>query len=233
MVHGASSAAAIISEQTEQVARDHIASPNFGTEEQQKSALENLETQVRGATLDTIHNAHAAAEAACIVFAHSMIDAAVLDYCRVSAMSNIEDWSPEVIADKITLQQARSNELDVLLCAAVEAYMKKLANKSLLTKIEILQNVCKPGNVEIRKGYRFDSGRVRAIDSLRIAIIHNDAFGKRIETTGDDLAYLWETNLYLSQLITYRYGLRIGPQAMMHAMPANSGKPNPEVSGQP
>jgi hypothetical protein len=85
MVHGAPSATEAIAEEAEKTARGFLASPNFGTEEQRKAAMEPLEMQVRGATLDTIHNAHAAAEATCIVFAHSMIDAAVLDYCRVAA----------------------------------------------------------------------------------------------------------------------------------------------------
>ena len=222
MLHGAPSAAEAIAEQTEKFARDFIASPNFGTEEQRIAALEPLESQVRGATLDTIHNAHAAAEAACVVFAHSMIDAAVLDYCRVAAMLNVEDWTSEVLTNKITLGQARSTDPDVLLRDAVEAYMTRLANKSLLTKIEVLQCVCKPGSVEIRKGYRFDRGRIKTMDDLRIAIIHKSAFGERVPSISDDLAYLWETNLYLSALISHRYGLRIGPQAM-----ASLGKINP------
>jgi hypothetical protein len=178
-----------------------------------------LKTQVLGATLDTIHNAHVAAEAACIVFAHSMIDAAVLDFCRVSAVLNVEDWVSEVLTDKVTLQQARSTDLDVLLREAVEAYMKRLANKSLLAKIDVLQTVCKPGSTEIRKGYRFDRARIKAMDDLRIAIIHKDAFGERVPATGDDLAYLWETNLYLSQLITHRYGLLLSPRSMAFLTP--------------
>jgi len=153
MALGRPSVAEAIAAQMDEFARDFIASPNFGTEEQQKAALEPLETQVSGATLDTIHNAHVAAEAACIVFAHSLIDAAVLDYCRVSAMLNVEDWVSEVLTDKVTLQQARSTDLDVLLREAVEAYMKRLANKSLLAKIDVLQTVCKPGSTEIRRGY--------------------------------------------------------------------------------
>jgi hypothetical protein len=219
MVHGAPSAAEAIAEEAEKTARDFLSSPNFGTEEQRKAAMAPLEMQVRGATLDTIHNAHAAAEAACIVFAHSMIDAAVLDYCRVAAMLNVEDWVSEVLTDRITLQQARSTDLDVLLREAVEAYMRKLGNRSLLAKIDVLQTVCKPGGAEIRKGYRFDRARIKAMDDLRIAIIHKDAFGERIPATGDGLAYLWETNLYLSALISHRYGLRLSTRAMAFLTP--------------
>src|SRR5579863_9012521 len=115
MVHGAPSAVEAIAYQAEKAARDLIAGPNFGTEEDQKAALAGLDSQVRGATLGTIHDAHAAAEAACIVFAHSMIDAAVLDYCRVAAMLDVEDWLPEILTEKVTLKQARSTDLDVLL----------------------------------------------------------------------------------------------------------------------
>ena len=199
MALGAPSAAEAIAGQMERFARDFIAKPNFGTEEERKKALEPLEKQVLGATADTINNAHIAAEAACIVFAHSMIDAAVLDYCRVSAMMDVEDWASEVLTDKITLRQARSTSIDTLVREAVDGHMKVLGNKSLLAKIEVLQTVCKPGGAEIRKGYRFHRARIKALDDLRIAIIHKDAFGERIPATCDDLAYLWETNLYLSQ----------------------------------
>jgi hypothetical protein len=206
----------------EKFARDFIGSPTFGTEEQKQKALEPLETQVMGATADTINNAHIAAEAACIVFAHSLIDAAVLDYCRVSALMDVEDWASEVLTEKITLRQARSTSIDTLVREAVEAHMKVLGNKSLLAKIDILQTVCKPGDAEIRKGYRFDRARIKALDDLRIAIIHKDAFGERVPATGDDLAYLWETNLYLSQLITHRYDLRLSPRSMEFLTPVKS-----------
>ena len=222
MALGTPSATAAIADQMEKFARDFIASPNFGTEEQQKAALVPLDAQVRGATMDTIHNAHIAAEAACIVFAHSLIDAAVLDYCRVSALMDVEDWGSEVLTDKITLRQARSTSIDELVRDAVEAHMKALGNKSLLAKIDVLQAVCKPGGAEIRKGYRFDRARIKALDDLRIAIIHKDAFGERLPARGDDLAYLWETNLYLSQLITHRYGLRLTPRSMAFLTPVKA-----------
>jgi hypothetical protein len=106
MALGRPSAATAIAEEMGKFARDFIVSQNFGTEEQQKAALVPLTTQVLGATLDTIDNAHVAADAACIVFAHSLIDGAVLDYCRVSAMLNVDDWASEVLTEKITLQQA-------------------------------------------------------------------------------------------------------------------------------
>jgi hypothetical protein len=215
VVYGYPAALEASLKQTEQVAREHVMNPNFGTDEQRRPYLENLETYVGGAALNTVQDALATAEASCIVFAHSMLDAAVLDYCRVSAMINAEDWRQWVENDKFTLRQLRETDTDGLLTEAVETFVKKLNNKSLLNKIEALQNVCQPGSAEIRKNYQFDGERIRRIDDLRIAIVHKEAFGSRIPTLADDLEYLWETNLYLSGLVTHRYGLRLGPEALL------------------
>ena len=167
MVHGSPSALTGLLEQAEKSAIEHVMGPNFGAEEERRPYLENLGSYVEGATLDTVQNAHATAEASCIVFAHSMLDAAVLDYCRVGAMMNADDWSDWVENDKFTLRQIREAGPDQLLREAVEALIKKLSNKSLLHKIEALQKVCRPGPAEIRRNYRFDEERIRRIDDLR------------------------------------------------------------------
>ncbi len=203
--------------QTEQVARDHLSNPSFGTDEDRRPYLENLETHVRRAALSTMKYARATAEASCIVLAHSMLDAAVLDYCRVSAMMNAEDWRPWVDDDKFTLRQLRETDIDGLLTEAVARFVKKLNNKSLLNKTEALQKVCQAGSTEIRENYKFEGERIRRIDDLRIAIVHKEAFGSRIPTLADDLEYLWQTNLYLSGLVTHRYGLQLGPEAFLPA----------------
>jgi hypothetical protein len=216
MVHGISGALETTFGQNEQIAKQIVMNPNYGTDEQRRPLLDSLDRCVREATLDTVKKAHAAAEASCIVFVHSMLDAAVLDYCKVSAMMNAEDWKPWAEKEEFTLQQLGESGPDGLLAKAIEGFMKKLNNRSLPNKIETLLNVCKPGSVEVRMNYQFDGARIRRLDDLRNAIVHNNAFGSRIKTVADDLEYLWETNLYLSQLITNRYGLLLGPQALDH-----------------
>jgi hypothetical protein len=228
VVYGYPTALETTLKQTEQVAREHLMNPNFGTDEQRRPYLENLETYARGAALNTVQDALATAEASCIVFAHSMLDAAVLDYCRVSAMINAEDWSEWVEDDRFTLRQLRQTDTDGLLTEAVERFMKKLNYKSLLNKIEALQKVCQPGSAEIREDYKFDGDRIRRIDDLRIAIVHKEALGSRIPTLADDLEYLWETNLYLSGLIAHRYGLRLGPEALLFATGPASSPSSPD-----
>lgn len=162
----------------------------------------------------TIKDAHAAAGAACIVYAHSMLDAAVEDYCKVSTLLSPTDWEKFVEEEKITLAQARSAEYDELLRSAVDKYFNKLCKADLLSKIKTLHAVCKPGSAEILEGYRYDDEQIDRIDRLRHEIVHKEALGSPIGNVSGDLKYVERTNIYLSALITHRYGLLVGPGAM-------------------
>jgi hypothetical protein len=197
-----------------QVASELIARPDYGTPEQRESVAQMLPNYAAAATSGAIEDAHAAAGAACIVFAHSMLDAAVEDYCKVSTMLSLMDWEKFVGQEKITLDQARNSEFDQLLRSAVSKQFNRLCKESVLTKIETLQSVCKPGSAEILKGYRFDGDRIGRIDRLRHDIVHKEALGLPIENVAEHLGYIEQTNKYLSALITHRYGPLGGAEAM-------------------
>lgn len=197
-----------------QVASEVIAPPDYGSSGQRESVRQRLPHYVAAATSGTIEDAHAAAGAACIVFAHSMLDAAVEDYCLVSIKLSLADWEGFVGQEKITLDQARHSEFDELLSDAILKHFNRLCKGSLLAKIETLQSICKPGSAEILKGYRFDGERIGRIDRLRHDIVHKEALGSPIENVSANLEYIERTNIYLSALITHRYGLLVGPEAM-------------------
>src|SRR5215470_3697818 len=58
----------------QRLASEHIARPDFGTAEQRDEAMRAMPGQVAGAAQNTIDDAVMTADAACIVFAHSMVD---------------------------------------------------------------------------------------------------------------------------------------------------------------
>jgi len=203
-----------------QVASEFIARPDFGTPEQRESVSQSLPNFAERAASATVEDAYATAGAACIVFAHSMLDGAVDSYCKVSNLLSPTDWESLWDEDykqgyKVTLGQLLNCELGGLLERARLAYFNKVLQKKLLTKIQVLHFVCKPGSAEILTGYRFDGERIDRIDRLRHDIVHQKALGLPIENVSDDLEYIERTNIYLSALITHRYGLRVGPEAMM------------------
>src|SRR5262249_44449588 len=69
----------------EREATAHIAKPEFGTPQQRNEAMRAMPGQVAKAAQNTIEDAVMTADAACIVFAHSMVDGAVENYCAISA----------------------------------------------------------------------------------------------------------------------------------------------------
>ena len=93
---------------------------------------------VAEAASSTIQDAQAAASAACLVFAHSMLDGAIDDYCRVSTLLSPSDWKDFVEQETITLAEAKESTFDDLLRKTVADYLKKFRKNSLPNKIEAL-----------------------------------------------------------------------------------------------
>jgi hypothetical protein len=215
MRHGAPSAMEGLVADAARAAHELVARSDFGTDEQRTAALTTLPDAAEGAAKNTITDAAMIAEAASIVFMHSMVDTAAHDYCQICAMLDPSDWYGEVLGEKITLAQARG-DVDALLRTAVEREIKRLNNESLPRKIEVLQAVCKPGGVPILKGYVYDAGLMKQIDEFRHRLVH-----QRIEQSPVDvlatIEFMERTQVYLSALITHRHGLKLGPGAMTAA----------------
>jgi hypothetical protein len=216
MRYGASSAKESLVTEAARAARDLVARSDFGTEEQRKVTLKTLPDTAEGAAKNTIADAAMTADAASIVFMHSMVDTAAHDYCQICAMLDPSDWYEEVHSEKITLAQARG-DLNALLRIAVDREVKRLKNESLARKIEVLQAVCKSGGVQILKGYAYDAGQMKQIDQFRHRLVH-----QRIEPSPIDviatIEFMKRTQVDLSALVTHRHGLKLGPDAMTAAL---------------
>jgi hypothetical protein len=195
-----------------QAIKQLVARPDFGTDDQREAAIRSLDQTAEATAGRTITDAITAAEAASIVFMHSMLDAAAHDYCRVCALLDPTDWISKVETEKVTLAQAR-NDWDELLRAAVAREVNRLQKESLSKKIEVLQAVCKCGSAQVLKNYSYDADRVKRIDDFRHGLVHQ----RIVKSTNDvisDLDFTERTQVYLSALVTHRHGIKLGPDAM-------------------
>lgn len=195
-----------------QAVRELVARADFGPQEQREAALRAMPETAEGAADNTVADAIAAAEAASVVFMHSMLDAAVYDYCRVCASLDPTDWHSEVQSEKVTLAQARG-DWDTLLRAAVERAIKRLKNESLPAKIDVLLAVCKPSGIQVLQGYGYDAARMKRIDLLRHKLVH-EKIVKPPDDVIDDVEFMERTQVYLSALVTHRHGITLGADAM-------------------
>src|SRR5688572_29907282 len=109
MRHGAPSARERLVVDAAHAARDLLARADFGTDEQRQRALQTLPETMQNVAENTIRDATMTAEAAGVVFMHSMLDVAAHDYCRICALLDPSDWYSEVAGEKIALAQARGD----------------------------------------------------------------------------------------------------------------------------
>src|SRR5206468_8933568 len=74
---------------------------------------------VEGRARDT----QSAVDAASFVFAHTMLDSAAIDYCRVVAMLDPEAWLDSLKGRAVTLAEARDSSFMQLLQKAVDRHL--------------------------------------------------------------------------------------------------------------
>jgi len=170
---------------------------------------EAASTLAQSMTETAVANARAAIDAASVVFAHSILDGAAYECCRVTALVAPLDWE-ESVADKRTrLADVKSTSYEDLVKTNLEPFLDELERKSLLQKIDLLFQRCRPAaGWTPMVDYRFDRDRIEVFDQLRHDIIHGEG-PREIPCLDTELDYLSSTTLFLILLVNSRYKLKI------------------------
>lgn len=152
-------------------------------------------------------------DAATILFAHSMIDGAAFDYCRVTALHAPEDWESDFSTKQVPLSVVRKMPFEEIRDAKLREALRALERESLREKIDRLHARCRPPNGwSPMNGYVFDLGRIEGLDRLRQEIVHGKALGQPIPNVDDEFDYMNRTCLYFMGLVNLKYNLKIDPQ---------------------
>lgn len=158
----------------------------------------------------------AAVDAASLVFAHSIVDSAALDYLRVTAAHNHSDWIPFVEQKKISVSTLKGRTYDEIVKDTVAEYLDLLDRQSLLTKVDRLFQICKPEpHFEPMNDYKFDRDRLEKLDRLRHDIVHGSGPVTALEDGDDDVWFLQKTAFYFMGLVNMRYDTRIDPKLLV------------------
>jgi len=149
---------------------------------------------------------------ACVVFAHSVIDAVTSDCCRVSAVVAPHDWEQDLSQRQVSLGEIKERTYPEILNDRLLKYMSALERDPLLKRVDLLHLRCPPSEMPAsRTGYRFDRDRVERFDRLRHEIIHGNGMGEPIAGLEDELSFINRTCGYMLNLVGRRYGLRLDP----------------------
>jgi len=172
--------------------------------------LPNMSRIARQAAELEMDNFGVAVDAACLVFAQSILDDAALQYCRVTSIVSPSSWEPFVINRTVKLEDVRNENYQSLLTAKIEDSLNKLERESLLMKFEKVFQICQPKpDFKPIKGFSFDRSRLESLDRLRHAIIHQTGPVQRLPKGDDDLHFMKLCAVYLMSLVHHCFGVKV------------------------
>lgn len=162
-------------------------------------------------TRNMVRNALAAVDTAAIVFAHTIIDTAVNDLLRVTAMATPGYWKDRVADDEfaVTVRKLGEATFAAILRERIDLHLKKLANKSMPNRVRALNDCCRTlgHGIPALPGYEYDIGRIEEFDASRHAIVHGKGLVSGLPDTPGAVSYMWRTNFLLITLVQYACSL--------------------------
>lgn len=154
-------------------------------------------------------------DAACLVFAHSVFDAALLECCRAAAIASPADWEQFVKERKYAIIALKEQSYESILQAAVENELQRLSRDSAVVKVDRLLSLCRPSSDFLtspihRSGvYSFSRERLVEIDQVRHDIVHGEG-PRQLENLDEDVTYLEATAFRMVNAVMRRYDLMPG-----------------------
>ncbi len=174
---------------------------------------------VQDMTEQTVREMDLVMNAASVVFVHSVLDAAALDFCRVTMLVAPKEWEGAVEKKGVQLAELKATSYDQLLQQKLKDYYDQLERESLLTKADHLLARCKPEpKWSPMNNYEYDRDRLKRLDDFRHNIIHGDGLGMELKDADNEVDYLTRTALYFMGLVNLRYGFRMNPVYIFQAM---------------
>ncbi len=165
-----------------------------------------------------------AVDAASLVFAHSILDAAAYSYCRVASLLVPQDWEGAVGERQVLLKHMKGCTYDSVLQEKVADYVGSLERKSLLKKLDSLHTVCRPSDGWSALGdYAYDRERLKRLDETRHDVVHGGDVVWPLPKGDDDLWYIQKTCTHLMVLVNQRYKVKMNTAYLSRAYGTSGG----------
>ena len=178
-----------------------------------------FETAAQAMTENAVSIFNFVSDASSLIFAHSVLDSAALDWCRVCAIAEPDDIMPYIEKKRIALSEMKDASFAQLRDNAISEFFISLERDSLIKKLDTIFAVCRPPHDFVgMHDYRYDRNRIVALDALRHEYVHRGGLGTRLPQGDDDLWYLFKTTHFLLPLVHQRYRFRIDPNHVLAAM---------------
>lgn len=155
-------------------------------------------------------------DSASIVFAHSIIEEALVAFLECGALAMPEVWAGDLSAKRISFDEIRLKSLDRLHLEVLVEHLQQLERKSLRDKAKIFMARFPPpdSNQSLSLDYCYDELQLDQLDARRTAIIHGEGLTERVVDWNSESYYWSMTLLYWVSCLNNTAHLRIDPSAV-------------------
>lgn len=195
-----------VKESVEEVKRvlEEASQERLGTYDKVQENI-HIETYQNRLTPKYRQDAVAAIEAACIVFAHSIIDACVYEYLTVTALAapNLWDSWLEKKGIHIELSKVKNSTYEQIRDERIiDILTKEVERTSLIYKLDLLHKIIPPKN-GFNEVFRdvYDRERIVTLDDLRHNIVHKNVWKYKSLDLDKELKFWCGINYYLMRLV--------------------------------
>jgi hypothetical protein len=186
-----------------------------------RSAAGGTNAIAQHASLSRLKKFRTTTDSAAFVFAHSILDAALYDYCRCTALADPGRWARLIPDKKIVLLRVLQEPANQILLDVVKDYVQNLERQSMVHKTDKLMQVCSPDReIDPPDDYSFDRTRLESLDKARHKIVHGSG-PANWTSARDDIWYLQQTSVYFMALLNHTFDFRMDPKEFLRLLFGN------------
>ena len=172
-------------------------------------------------TENAVKNFQRTLYASTLVFAHSILDAAVFDCVRICAITAPNDWSKLLANRKVSMEEVASKPYTEILNGLIEVDVARIEKESLLAKVDKVFQICQPTKLEyLTNGFRFDRDRLSGLDELRHMVVHKPSDNRTFENIYEDLQFMQSSGLHIFSLVGEKFNLCFSGKEAIEALAA-------------
>jgi hypothetical protein len=139
-----------------------------------------------------------AVDAATVIFAHSILDDVASECCRISVHADPNAWAAAIKKRQVSIEDIENRTYEQIRDEHLGKYVSKLTRESLVKRLDLLNQRCRPVPPFYVRGKKYDyaTARIKDLDILRQAIIHRVTifFGQQqMPSLDTDLNYFYAT----------------------------------------
>jgi hypothetical protein len=221
--HGYPQARVAVLAETKQLVRDFVTDPHYDkwlTDKQGfLNAVGGMESFAESSAARKLEIFKSSVDAASLVFAHSVVDAAAQDLTRIVATIDPASFEERLGKKTFSLDEIKSFSYDQLRRLKIDELVSATERKSLLEKCDLLHSLCKPdAKFEFIRHFQFDRERLEHLDLLRHRVVHEPRIATVARVSDAELLFLKNSAIHLMGLLNFRHKLKMDPSGVQGAM---------------